>query len=291
MTTSQSPSAQMNALIEAFIAVQDPEGMREFWRGVPTELEQPLIEAVEALIQQAQAAGNTRAVEDLRARLADFKRLREEAQLERKAPPLVRALRAFVFAQDEAAARSVFEQQRTVLQPYEAQRLLEAQQADDPAAQQHLAERIALLRRLRGAQPEAAPSVSEDLQDRVDTRGLAGGTTFDNRQMQIGGSLYQAQEINITNVFDLEWRWVRPEPPDLPKALVERAADIEAVIEKIRAQGVVAISGVKGASAPAALTMQGMAGVGKTSLAHLVAQRLDADYADGVLWTDVGPGV
>ncbi|BCX03261.1 MAG: hypothetical protein KatS3mg053_1199 [Candidatus Roseilinea sp.] len=156
--------------------------------------------------------------------------------------------------------------------------------------QARLAERVALLRRLRGAQPQPQPqvtaSVVEDLQGLEDPAGPA--ATFDNRQMQVAGHLYQAQEINITNVFDLQWRWVRPAPPNLTKELVERSEEIEAVIKKLRAQGAVAISAI---SSPSAVAVQGMPGAGKTSLARLLARKLDRDYPDGVLWADVGPRV
>jgi len=56
----------------------------------------------------------------------------------------------------------------------------------------------------------------------------------------------------------------------------------------IEAQGTVSISSI---GKPNAVTMQGMAGVGKTMLARLLAQKLDGAYPDGVLWEDIGPNL
>jgi hypothetical protein len=43
---------QMNALLQAFAAVRDSAQMMAFWRGVPTELEEPFMQAVEQVIAQ-----------------------------------------------------------------------------------------------------------------------------------------------------------------------------------------------------------------------------------------------
>ncbi|MCS6847814.1 MAG: tetratricopeptide repeat protein [Anaerolineae bacterium] len=69
---------QMNALLQAFTAVQEPNQMRAFWQAVPAELEKPLIEAIEAFIRQAPSDADPNAMESLRAKLADFKRVCEE---------------------------------------------------------------------------------------------------------------------------------------------------------------------------------------------------------------------
>jgi hypothetical protein len=99
-------AAQMAAMLQAFAAVQDPEQLRALWQQVPAELEGPFIETVEALIGQAQASGNTDAAEDLRAKLADFKRLREAAARERS---LLRALQAFIGADTWGKSQQVVE--------------------------------------------------------------------------------------------------------------------------------------------------------------------------------------
>ena len=59
---------QMNALVQAFAGVGNSEKMLAFWRTVPSELEQPLIQTVQALIVQAQTNGDENAVAELSAR-------------------------------------------------------------------------------------------------------------------------------------------------------------------------------------------------------------------------------
>lgn len=89
---------------------------------------------------------------------AALRQLQEQvaAEAERNMPPVVRTVMEFIQAPDEAAATAVFERQRALLQPYEAQQVLDEQfRSDDPDTQQRLAERRDLLRRLRGAGPAA----------------------------------------------------------------------------------------------------------------------------------------
>lgn len=148
----------MAALIAAFVAVENSEQMTAFWQSVPAELEEPLMEAVQALIAHAEQAGDAATVEHLRSRLDGFHQIRQAAQQAVELPPVMRTVLAFVQAPDDAAAEAVFAQHRLLLQPYEAQRLLDEQvSSDDPATLQRIAERRALLRRLRGAAPAAPP--------------------------------------------------------------------------------------------------------------------------------------
>ena len=144
-------AAQMNSLLKQFVAVGDPEQLREFWREVPAELEQPLIEIVEAHIAASEISGRsalsaptaetaeTAEIESLRAKLADFKRMCDEAEQVRRAesdiqnlPPVQRAVVAFCQAPDEAAARAWFASQGALLQPFEAQQALDALAAQTP---------------------------------------------------------------------------------------------------------------------------------------------------------------
>lgn len=152
----------MASLVAAFVAVEDDEQMMAFWRGVPAELEEPLMEAVAALIAHAGQAGDAAMVDHLRPRLERFRQIHEASQLAAaqqtaEQPPVVRAVIAFVQAEDDAAAEAFFAQQRALLQPYEAQQCLDEQvTSDDPATLQRISDRRALLRRLRGAAPRAA---------------------------------------------------------------------------------------------------------------------------------------
>jgi hypothetical protein len=54
--------------------------MVEFWRGVPAELEEPLMQTVAGFIAQAQQAGDTDTVEMLQPRLDTFRQIRAMAQ-------------------------------------------------------------------------------------------------------------------------------------------------------------------------------------------------------------------
>lgn len=94
------------ALLAAFTQVENGDQMREFWRGVPAELEEPFIEAVEGLIAQAEAAGETDAATDLRARLDGFRQIHQAAQQTQAIPSTQRAVFAFVQAGTLAAAKN-----------------------------------------------------------------------------------------------------------------------------------------------------------------------------------------
>lgn len=107
-----SPAGQtmlINALLAAFVAMQDPDQLREFWRAVPAEMEQPFIEAVERLLAEAPADADPAALDNLRAKLADFKQLCQPAA-QPDAPPLVQALQDFVGAPSWAESQRIVEQ-------------------------------------------------------------------------------------------------------------------------------------------------------------------------------------
>jgi tetratricopeptide (TPR) repeat protein len=81
--SSQNPEAMMQAtmaaLLNAFVQVQNAEQMVAFWQAVPTEMEEPLMAAVEALIAQAEQAGDADTVAHLRSRLQGFREIRAGA--------------------------------------------------------------------------------------------------------------------------------------------------------------------------------------------------------------------
>jgi len=144
-------TAAIDALVQQFAQISDSQEMQTFWQQVPSELEEALVTAIEAIIAQAQAANDHDTVEPFAQRLAGFQAIQQAAQQQQAQPPVVQVLRAFVYAPDEAAARTLFDRERALLQPFEAQRILDDQFAsDDPASQQRLAERRQLLRQLRG---------------------------------------------------------------------------------------------------------------------------------------------
>jgi hypothetical protein len=296
---------QMNALLQAFAAVRDSEQMLAFWREVPTELEEPFMQAVEQVIAQAQAAGDADTVNHLTPRLEGFRQIcAEAAQEAEQTPPTVLALGAFFQAVDDAAAAAVFEAQRALLQPYEAQQMMDALAAQPPddadaATRQRIVARRDLLQRLRGAAP--APLADAHGSD---------DAPLAPRPALLHGDLYQAQEQHfqsaiadrggvatvVNNIFvqSIERRWSRPTPPELRRDAVARPHEMAQIKAALAARGGVAITGEAIAPTPAihrtpSLAVQGMAGVGKTVLAYLLAQELDAAYADGVIWEPLGP--
>lgn len=67
-----------------------------------------------------------------------------QAQAANQLPPMEQALMAFVQAPDEAGAAALFARQRTLLQPYRAQEMLEQRfTSDDPDTLARLEERRA----------------------------------------------------------------------------------------------------------------------------------------------------
>ena len=158
-------AATMNTLLQAFSQVADDEEMAEFCRAMPSELQRPLIEAVDAIIEQATAAGDDNTVQNLSERLAVFRQLCETGQQPQEMPPVMRAVLGFFQADDNAAAEQFFADQRTVLQPDEAQQVMDALVEQAPTElpaemRQRLIDRQASLRRLRGAAPTNTPAPS-----------------------------------------------------------------------------------------------------------------------------------
>ncbi|GIV92896.1 MAG: hypothetical protein KatS3mg056_1605 [Chloroflexus sp.] len=124
-------------------------------------------------------------------------------------------------------------------------------------------------------QPSFAPAASGNLQS--------------STQMLISYSAYATQGgtatvYNTTNIYSLPRQWQRPSPPRLTRQyLVERHADIEHLRQLLQEHGRAAITPTVG--------IYGMAGVGKTVLAQLLAHRLNNEYPDGVIWERLGPNV
>ena len=116
--------------------------------------------------------------------------------------------------------------------------------------------------------------------------------SFSQPDWQVGRDVYQAARdvtvYNTTNIQLLERRWAPPSPPPLLRDVVPREAELAEMIRRLEQRS----SQAMGARTPA-LALQGMAGVGKTTLARLLALRLSAEgrYPDGVLWEELGPDV
>ena len=108
--------------------------------------------------------------------------------------------------------------------------------------------------------------------------------------MRAGGSIYvdandvEASGVLINNIH-VEYRWTRPHPPQLLRPMILRQADLDAARARLLQHGALAITGAS------AMGIQGMPGVGKTTLAQQLALLLDPDYADGVIWQPIGPDI
>jgi hypothetical protein len=95
----------------------------------------------------------------------------------------------------------------------------------------------------------------------------------------------------VNNLFlsNLERRWTQPTPPALERDAVPRAKEMQDVLKALDERASVAITGQ--AAKAQALAVQGAPGVGKTTLAQLLALQLadDERYRDGVIWQALGP--
>jgi len=97
-----------------------------------------------------------------------------------------------------------------------------------------------------------------------------------------------ATVVNHVFIQNLERRWTRPAPPALDRDAVPRPAEMAKVKAELAGRGGVAITG-KAAILATSMAVQGAPGVGKTTLARLLALELDTEYPDGVIWEDLGP--
>ncbi|MBX2998251.1 MAG: tetratricopeptide repeat protein [Caldilineaceae bacterium] len=282
----------MLALFAQFSQADTEEEMREFWRSVPAGMEEPFMGAVEQMIGVAEAMDEAAAA-DLRARLDGFRQIHQNAQQAQNAvdelqgmPPTQRAVMAFVFAPDDVAAETFFAEQKHLLQPYEAQELIdglaEFDSADTPAEiRQRLSTRAALLRRLRGHAPHSPiPSPQSPIPGDLYQSGR--DQHFFSAHAEGGGA---ATVVNNLFVQDVTRRWLRPTLPSLERDVVPRHSEMEQIRDELARRGSVAVTG----QMAQALAVQGMAGVGKTVLAHLLAQEADDRYPDGVIWEELGP--
>jgi hypothetical protein len=140
----------VQAAMLAFLRAPDFDALRTLASQAPFVLEDDFAETVHEVVRQAEEAAETDFADSVRMRLAGLRQIKADIAL----PPLAQALLAFVQAPDDDAANAVFAAQRELLLPEEAQRSLEEHvRSSDPAAQDHLAARRGLLRRLRQGQP------------------------------------------------------------------------------------------------------------------------------------------
>lgn len=142
--------ARTTELYEALRAAGDPTAIVALARREPEILDDAFLALLDGWITDADAEGNAAAVTGLTQRQTILLELRSRRDREAALPPLSGALMAFLRADDEAAARVVFNNQHTLLDSTEAQRALaQSFKSDDAVGQARIAARAALLKQLR----------------------------------------------------------------------------------------------------------------------------------------------
>lgn len=148
----QALAHQLDAWIARLVVLEDVEQLALLWREVPAELEDALLEAGDARVDAAQAARDNRLANRLRGYLTRLRVMQAaERQLGERAP-LEQALLAFLAAEDDTAARRLFDQQRALLGEELATTALERLATPDapPELLTRIEARRALLRELQG---------------------------------------------------------------------------------------------------------------------------------------------
>jgi hypothetical protein len=286
----QVMAEQLGQWASKIAAASDGQQVGQIWNDIPSELEHAVLSLVEQQIASWEQAGEQAAASRAQGWLAALRQIQQQRDELARQPPEVRAVLAFLQADDDAA-RSVFQAQKELLQPYSAQELMNTLAAQAPAElQERFSARATLLRALRGAAP-TPPPMEPAAQPQVD----APTPSFSNQHMSVSGDLNQAagniyvnsahveaggSALVVNNIY-IERRWLRPTAPELLDAaqLIERTHDYQAVLELLQQQGQVSLTSA----------VQGMAGIGKTVLARQLAQQLDSAYPGGILWQPIGP--
>ncbi|HYH97480.1 NB-ARC domain-containing protein, partial [Hyalangium sp.] len=112
-------------------------------------------------------------------------------------------------------------------------------------------------------------------------------SSFENNDLKIGGNQIQAGRdayYTTHNNIRLERRWTRPVPPPILREVVPRQKAFEEASRLLQERGQLALSGRM-----TSMALRGMPGIGKTTLARMLALQLEPRYPDGVLWQELGP--
>ena len=144
-----SPEQQRTqAAIGSLLAARDAAELTQFIQANPYVLEDGFLQGLEQILAQARQARNVPVVTLLEQRLSVLRSVSAQVMAEAR-QPFVDALMAFLSAPSDIAARQVYLSRRDRLVHPEAQRLLaEAFKTEDPASQQRVDERRALLAQL-----------------------------------------------------------------------------------------------------------------------------------------------
>ena len=146
----QQAERDVPAAVQAVLAATTIEELRQVADQWPLTLTDAFVEAIEHLAQQFADAGQLEIADRLRQRLVGLAQLRIYRETWTETPQ-GKAIFAFLNAEDDAAALSVFHAHRDLLDHPEAQRTLDdVLRGGNPESQQRLERRRALLRYLRG---------------------------------------------------------------------------------------------------------------------------------------------
>ncbi|MBO9325463.1 MAG: hypothetical protein J7463_08640 [Roseiflexus sp.] len=146
----QQAERDVPAAVQAVLAATTIEELRQVADQWPLTLTDAFVEAIEHLAQQFADAGQLEIADRLRQRLVGLAQLRIYRETWTETPQ-GKAIFAFLNAEDDAAALSVFHTHRDLLDHPEAQRTLDdVLRGGNPESQQRLERRRALLRYLRG---------------------------------------------------------------------------------------------------------------------------------------------
>ncbi len=267
--------------LERLEAAATDDDAWQVWLDLPGELEEWFLQEVADRAGELEQRNDRERAERLRAAHIRMQAERNRRQ-ERDNHPLLQALQAFLQAPTDADATQVFNQQRALLQPFEAQRALNdlAQQAPD-ALRERLAARATLLRTLRGGDPAPRPApLVEPPARRSEPSG--------ERIYVFSAHAEGGGNAMVVNNIVIERRWSRPCPEPLPMDTIPRTQDLERVSRIIAERGQLAITG---GSRTATMAVQGMPGIGKTVLARQLALALESRYPGGVIWEEIGPDI
>jgi hypothetical protein len=281
---------QVRGWAAALVDATEPAQVGAVWNEIPTQLEDEVLALAEQHAATLEQAGDGQTATRTREWVAQLREVQQNRQELDRQPPHVRALLAFLGAESDDAARLVFAERRDLLQPYQAQQELDGLAAQAPdELRERFAARAALLRELRGAARTPSSPAPTSYLPSADQFTNTNATITGNRNQAGGGIYINSAHVEgggtalVINNITVTRRWARPTPPPLPREMIERSEDLRQVVELLERQNTVGITG-----RPTA-TVQGMPGIGKTTLANQLALALDHRYPDGVIWESVGP--
>lgn len=117
----------------------------------------------------------------------------------------------------------------------------------------------------------------------IDSGSISIGSGNETVVVNNTGTVVQVSIRTSAGLVPIAFKWSPPAVPGFDGAVVERPIELSNIQDKLatarsRGRGRVSVA------------IHGMGGMGKTSLARMVALQTQADYANGVIWAEVGEG-